>query len=96
MSNVHQLPDTMQRQWRVFDGMLKDGLATGGCTAAEINYACAQLKPIYLHYSQPKDFSGDPEKVLVEFNTWVRTQIFGLLQIVAVRDIELFRLRGGK
>lgn len=96
MSNVHELPDSMQRQWRVFEGMLKAGLATeGGCTAAEINHACAKLKPIYLQYAQPKDFSGDPEKVLQEFNTWVRTQIGGLLLTIAARDVELFRLRGG-
>lgn len=96
MSNVHHLPDSMQRQWRIFEGLLRDCLATEGCTDAEINYTCAQLKPLYLQFAQPKDFSGDPEKVLVEFNTWVQAQIIGLLQTVAARDIELFRLRGGK
>lgn len=96
MSNVHELPDSMQRQWRVFEGMLKAVLATeGDCTAAEITYVCAQLKPIYLKFSQPKDFSGDPGKVLVELNTWVQAQIGGLLQTLAVRDLELYRLRGG-
>ena len=96
MSNVHELPDSMQRQWRVFDRILKAGLATeSGCTAAEINHVCAKLKPIYLKYSQPKDFSGDPNKVLLELNTWVRTQISELLLTIAARDVELFRLRGG-
>jgi len=96
MSNVHQLPDSMQRQWRVFEGHLRKTMATEcGCTAAEINYTCAQLKPIYLKYSQPNDLSGDPNKLLLELNTWVRTQINGLLLTVAARDVELFRLRGG-
>ena len=96
MSNVHQLPDSMQRQWRIFEGHLKTWLATGGgCTAAEINHACAQLKPIYLQFAQPKVFSGDPNTLLVELNSWVQTQICGLLQTIAVRDVELFRLRGG-
>lgn len=96
MSNVHELPDSMQRQWRVFDRILKAELAMeGGYTVAEINHACVKLKPIYLEYSQPKDFSGDPNKVLLELNTWVRTQIIGLLLTIAARDVELFRLRGG-
>lgn len=69
MSNVHELPDSMQRQWRVFERILKARLATeGGCTAAEIN---------------------------LELNTWVQTQISGLLLTIAARDVELFRLRGG-
>lgn len=95
MGDVHHLPDSMQRQWRVYEGLLKDCLATGGCTAAEINYACTQLKPIYLQYSQPKEIPMDPETVLKELNDWVQAQIFGLLQIIVVRDIELFRLKGG-
>lgn len=37
----------------------------------------------------------DPNKVLLELNTWVRTQISGLLLTIAARDVELFRLRGG-
>lgn len=93
---VHQLPDSMQRQWRVFEGHLRTWLATdAGCTAAEIDHACAQLKPFYLQFAQPKQFSGDPEKVLLEFNSWVQEQLIGLMQIITVRDIELYRLRGG-
>jgi len=96
VNKVHQLPDSMQRQWRVFEGKLREWLATdAGCTAAEIDHACAQLKPLYLQFAQPKTFSGDPEEVLLGLNSWVQTQLIGLMQVISVRDIELYRLRGG-
>lgn len=94
MSNIVQLPDSMQRQWRIFESALQDWLKSEGCSQQEIAHSCEKLKPIYLKFAQPKQFSGDPEKILLEFNDWVQDQTFGLLATVAVRDVELFRLRG--
>ena len=96
-NNVVALPDTMHRQWRVFESVLRDWLKSSmGCTPDEIDHACEQLKPFYLRFAQPKAISrDDPEKFLAELNEWVQSQISGLLQLVAVRDVELYRLRGG-
>lgn len=96
MGDIHQLPDSMQRQWRVFERVLKNFMVEASCSAAEIDYALGQLKPLYLRYAQPNQFSGDPETVLKELNEWVQTQLSGLMQVIVARDVELFRLRGGK
>ena len=94
MNNIVRLPDSMQRQWRVYEPLLKEFMRSIECDEEEINYACEKLKPLYLKFAAPKQFSGDPEKILVELNVWVQVQILGLMQTVLVRDVELFRLRG--
>lgn len=68
-------------------------MASEGYSADEADHAIAQLKPLYLRFAQPKQFSGDPEKLVQELNDWVHAQINGLLLAVAAREIELFRLR---
>lgn len=93
-TNVVFLPDSMQRQWRLFEQELKEAMQFSGSDANEINYVIEQVKPIYLEYAKPNCFSGDHEKVLEEFNTWVRKQTSGFLNIIIFKEIELYRLRG--
>ena len=91
MSNVHQLPDSMERQWRVFDDAVRRGLVSGGCTGHEIDTALMALKPIYLEAATPKAFSGTGDQVVESLNTWVHDMVATLLIVLAVREIELQR-----
>ena len=94
MGNIVELPDSMQRQWRTFEDSLKKWLLSEGCSQDEILQACEKLKPLYLQFAKPQTFSGDPETALASLNEWVKEQTMGFLTTIAVRDIELFRLRG--
>lgn len=93
MDNIIHLPDPMHRAWRVSEAALLEWMESEGCSPEEAAYVCGQLKPVYQEFGQLKRFSGDSDKVLIEVNAWMRTQIIGLLQTVALREIELFRLR---
>lgn len=94
IANVVALPDSMERQWRLFEQELKELMQSSGCDANEINYVFEQVKPIYLEYAKPNCFSGNPEKLLEELNFWVRKQTFGFLNIIIAKEVELYRLRG--
>ena len=97
-NNVVHLPDSMQRQWRIYEAELRNAMVSAEVSEDAITHACEQIKPVYLRYAQPAKFNvdhGDPEKAVHELNDWVFAQIFGLLQVLAVREVELFQLRGG-
>lgn len=96
MSNVHHLPDPMQRQWRVIETTLREVMQEQTYAPDEIAHVCEQLKPVYLRYSVEKTFSTaeGAEAVIQELNDWVHRQIAGLLMELAAREIELYRLRG--
>lgn len=98
MSNVHHLPDPMQRQWRVFDETLREIMQTEAYVPDEIAHVCEQLKPVYLRYAAGKSFctSKGGETVVQELNDWIHGQITGLLVELAAREVELYRLRGSK
>ena len=96
MSNVTHLPDSMQRQWRVYEAGLRKHFGTHGASSAELEYAVATLKPIFLKAASPVSFSGElgGYQLLKSVNEWVYGQIYELLLHVALRDAELYRLRG--
>jgi hypothetical protein len=97
MSNVVKLPDSMQRSWRVFEGDLRQQLALGGCSRAEIEHTVQTLKPIFLSEAMSRDVvvAGlDPDDAVKVVNAWVRVLVSGLLAQIALREVELFRLRG--
>jgi hypothetical protein len=96
MSNITQLPDSFERQWRVYEGQLQTHFAAAGASLDEIDHAAAKLKPIYLDAARMNFTSGATGDALVqELNAWVNQQVFGMMTHIALRDVELYRLRGG-
>ena len=94
MTNVHELPDSMQRAWRAFAQALAGALREAA-TDAEIERALAALKPFYLDYAKPTAitfYPDDPERSLREHNDYVFGLVHSLLLLCAVREIELLRL----
>ena len=96
MTNVIQLPDTFELQWRVYEGQIRAHFGQlGAATPNEIDYVVAQLKPIYLEAARMGFSSSTSVETLVqELNAWVNKQVFSMMQEIAIRDIELYRLRG--
>lgn len=97
MSNITRLPDSFERQWRVYEGELREHFAAADATPDEIDHVAACLKPIYMQ-SARMSFSrnsSDGEQVVRDLNAWVQSQVFRLMLEVAIRDIELYRLRDG-
>lgn len=94
MGEVTKLPDTMHRQWRVYEGRLRAGLLDAGASAEETDFALGRLKPVYLEAASPAMFTvgeRSMDQVVAELNVWVKTQIGALLQHIAARDVLLFR-----
>lgn len=94
MSNVEQLPDSMQRAWRSFERELRVFLQEH-LSATELDYVMGILKPVYLTYAQPKVFDqSSPEAIVNSLNEWVHGQMSGLLMHLVKAELELYRLRG--
>ncbi len=94
---VTRLPDSMQRQWRTFEDSLRCVMPGFGVAPAEMDYVCAQIKPIYLRLAKSeKIHGGDNESLLTALNEWVFNQTMGFMLLLAEREVELFRLRGPK
>lgn len=91
MSSVHQLPDSMERQWRVFADAVRQGLLRRDCTPHEVDTALVTLKPVYIMAATPKTFSGTGDQLVEAINIWVHDQVATLLIALAVREIELQR-----
>lgn len=96
MTNIVQLPDSFERQWRVYEGQLRAHFSQpGAATPDEVEYLTAQLKPIYLDAARMEFSSSATGDALVrELNTWVNRQVASMMLEIAARDIELHRLRG--
>jgi len=95
-NNVIQLPDSMPRQWRVFEDLLRRELDTIGADPAVSELALARLKPLYLKHSKPREIpaGASRDEQLQAINEWV-TQLAGFLLLeVLIREIQLIRLRG--
>lgn len=95
MTNVVELPDSMQRQWRVYEKMLDDFMRAHGSGAGEIAHVLRNVKPVFLQYatqnlSAPLD-PADPDAVVRQLNAWVQGIVCGLLEEVVAREIRLFR-----
>lgn len=96
MDNVVTLPDSMQRQWRVYELGLGDHLRKYGCAADEVAHVLESLKPVFLQYATQNLTTtvnpADPGAVVRELNAWVHGIVSGLLEEVAAREVRLYRL----
>lgn len=95
-NNVIQLPDTMHRQWRVFEDLLRQELVANGADPAVSELALARIKPLYLKHSKPREIhaGASREEQFQAINEWV-TQLGGFLLLeVLIREIQLISLRG--
>lgn len=96
MSTVAHLPDSFERQWRVYESALRAHFAAAGASPEELDYAAASLKPIYLAsvrypFTPADGISGDV--LMRELNAWVKQQVFALMTEVVLRDVQLHRLK---
>ncbi len=87
---IIEFPETMQRQWRVFERDVSAMLAQLGHAPDVIEHAMGKLKPAYLKYARPESFSGSPDEVVEALNTWHHRIVSGLMVEVVLRDITLF------
>jgi hypothetical protein len=94
-SEVVHLPDTMHRQWRVYEARLQELMQENGIDAEIAKIALARIKPIYLRCVTPLPLSdvSDAEAVLKQINSWVSQLGTGLLLEIILREAELIRLR---
>lgn len=65
-----------------------------------VDYVCTVMRPIFLKYAAD-DFDLDvssvpPDEAVRRLNNWVHTLTSGMLMELAIREIELYRLRGNK
>lgn len=94
--NVTQLPDPMQRQWRVFEALLRRELGAVGVDPDVADVALERIKPIYLRHAKPSEIpdGASPEEQLKAFNDWVTQFGTGMLLEILIREIQLINLRG--
>lgn len=94
--NVVQLPDSMQRQWWVFETLLRRELGAAGVDPDVADLALERVKPLYLRHAKPDPIpeGASPEEQLKAINDWV-TQFGGFLLLeILIREIQLINLRG--
>ncbi len=98
MNDVVQLPDSFERQWRVYEGLLRNALDAHSTSKSGADYAMSKMKLIFIRsnrYPFDKDqISGKPDDIVADLNAWVKAQVFSLMLEVVARDVELFQLRG--
>lgn len=94
--NVIRLPDSMQRQWLVFEGILRRELGAAGVDPDVADAALERIKPLYLRHAKPNDIpdGASPEERLKAINDWVTQFGGGLLLEILIREIQLINLRG--
>lgn len=94
--NVVQLPDSMQRQWRVFEALLRREFPAAGFDPDVVDIALERIKPLYLKHARPNPIPDDasPEDRLMAINDWVTQFGAGLLLEILIREIQLINLRG--
>lgn len=95
-NNVIQLPDSMQRQWRVYEDVLRRELGAIGVDSAVSGVALERVKPLYLHHAKPKEIpeGASRDEQLKVVNEWVSQFGSGLLMEVLIREIQLIYMRG--
>ena len=93
---VAQLPDSMQRQWRVFEALLRRELGAVGVDPDVADVALERIKPLYLQHAKPNPIPEDasPEEQLKAINDWATQFGGGLLLEILIREIQLINLRG--
>ncbi len=92
MGAVIDFPETMQRQWRVFETDLLGVMQQIGLPPDEVAHLLATLKPIYLRWARPGVFSGSGDEVVSQLNTLVHSLTSGLLLEIMTREVNLYRL----
>lgn len=95
-AEIVQLPDTMERQWRVYETALQKLMRKNGIDAEVAKTALSTVKQIYLRCATPHDIPkvSDPEAILLEVNRWVSRLGTDLLTEIIVREVALINLRG--
>lgn len=95
-NKVIELPDSMQRQWRVFEAMLRRELSAAGVDPDVADVALERIKPIYLRHAKPNEIpnGASPEEQMKAINDWVTQFGGGMLLEILIREIQLINLRG--
>lgn len=101
MGNVTKLPDRPVREWHVIEKGLREMLAGYGADSGLTDYICAAMRPVFLKYAAAdsnfvSDASMTPDEVVKALNDWVHTLTSGMMFELAVREVELYQLRGNK
>jgi hypothetical protein len=94
-ARIFTLPDTMNRQWRVFADDLRAQARAGGATHAETEHAVSVVQPLFLRYGTPKapDVAGlSGDDAVASVNAWARDLVGGIMTELIAREIELHRL----
>ena len=97
MSSILEFPESRERAWRAQENALRATVALTGnqMTAAELDYICASVKPVYLRASETHSFSGStPDEAIRSLNDWVFSLSHDLLLHIFKLEIELAVLRG--
>lgn len=89
---VIDFPETMQRQWLVFEAAMLGTMQQIGLPPDEVGHLLVTLKPIYLRWARPEQFSGSPEELAVALNAWHHKIVYGLLLEIMTREVNLYRL----
>lgn len=94
-AEVIQLPDTMERQWRVYESAIQKLMRESGIDAEVGKVALGRVKPIYLRCATPLAIPhvSDPEAVLKQINSWASQLGTGLLVEIILREVALINLR---
>lgn len=95
-NKVIELPDSMQRQWRVFEALLRRELGAVGVDHDVADAALGRIKPLYLRHAKPNEIpdGASPDEQLKAINDWVTQFGCGLLLEILIREIQLINLRG--
>lgn len=99
MGNVTQLPKRPVREWLVIEKDLRATLIELGAEPDMITHVCAVLRPLFLKYAADDfhlDAYADPDEAIKGLNRWVHNFTGGLFTQIAIREIELYQLRGVK
>jgi hypothetical protein len=101
MENVIKLPEKPVREWFILEKGLRATLSGYGADADMTNYVCEALRPVFMkNIASESDFNSTAsmtaDEVIKDLNDWVHALTSGLLVELAVREIELYRLRGNK
>ena len=101
MKNVIKLPERPVREWFILKKGLRETLSDCGADADMTNYVCEALRPVFMkNAASESDFNSTAsmtaDEVIKDLNDWVHALTSGMLVDLAVREIELYLLRGSK
>lgn len=99
MSNLIKLPEKPVREWLVLEKALRPYLLRYSADSDLTDYVCAAMRPVFLkHAAIESTFvpgaSMTPEEAGNALNDWMHALVGGVMLEVAVREVELYKLRG--